>query len=50
MVYASMGDLEKAEEQMVQVVALDEAIGHPELESDKEILAEIQAMREEQQK
>ena len=40
MVYAGMGRLAEAEEQLQQVVALDEAIQHPDLESDWEMLAE----------
>jgi hypothetical protein len=37
--------LDKAEEQLLLVVALDEAIGHPDLESDEATLAQVQAMR-----
>jgi tetratricopeptide (TPR) repeat protein len=46
MIYMSMDELEKAEEQMIRVIALDEALGHPDLESNRKILAQIQAMRE----
>ncbi len=45
MVYADLGDLAQAEEQLQIVVALDEAIGHPDLESDRAALATIQARR-----
>ena len=37
--------LDKAEEQLRMVVALDEAIGHPDLESDRQALARVQALR-----
>jgi tetratricopeptide (TPR) repeat protein len=44
-IYQSMGDLAAAEEQLHQVVALDEAIGHPDLATDRAQLARIQALR-----
>ena len=37
--------LDEAEEQLLHVVALDEALGHPDLESDRAALARVQAMR-----
>ena len=45
MVFEALGDLAQAEEQLRQVVALDEAIGHPDLESDRAQLARIQVRR-----
>lgn len=47
--YAQLGELAKAEEQLEMVVALDEAIGHPDLESDREVLEQIRTMRAEQE-
>jgi len=44
-IYQAMGDLAQAEEQLQIVVALAEAIGHPDLESDRAALATIQARR-----
>ncbi len=41
----ALGDLAGAEEQLRQVVAIDEAIGHPDLESDRAELARIQRLR-----
>jgi hypothetical protein len=38
--------LDKAEEQLLLVVALDEAIGHPDLESDRAALARVQKLRQ----
>jgi hypothetical protein len=37
--------LAKAEEQLALVVALDEAIGHPDLASDRAALERVQARR-----
>ena len=48
MVYRSLGRLAEAEEQLLQVVALDEALGHPDLESYRAVLARVQAMRQAQ--
>ncbi|MEZ4863396.1 MAG: hypothetical protein R3C14_18910 [Caldilineaceae bacterium] len=48
-VHAQLGELAKAEEQLEMVIALDEAIGHPDLESDREVLEQIRAMRAEQE-
>jgi hypothetical protein len=45
MVHEALGDLAAAEEQLQQVVALDEAIGHPDLESDRAQLVRIQTLR-----
>ena len=45
MVYADQGKLAEAEKQLKQVVAIDEAVGHPDLESDRAALARIQARR-----
>ncbi len=42
-VYAELGDLVAAEEQVAQTVALDEAIGHPDLESHRQALAQVRA-------
>ncbi len=44
-IYVSMGDLAKAEEELLLVVELDEAVGHPDLESDRQTLLMVQAMR-----
>ncbi len=44
-VCADLGDLAGAEAQLLLVVALDEAIGHPDLASDRAALARIQARR-----
>ena len=43
MVYQSLGELDEAEAQMLLVVEIDEASGHPDLESDSAVLADIQA-------
>ena len=48
-IYVQLGELAKAQEQLEIVVALDEAIGHPDLESDREVLEQIRAMRAEQE-
>jgi tetratricopeptide (TPR) repeat protein len=45
MIHVNMGELDKAEEQMVKVVALDEALGHPDLEDDSRLLEQIRALR-----
>jgi tetratricopeptide (TPR) repeat protein len=45
MVYVTLGDWEEAEGLLSQVVALEEAIDHPDLESDRAMLAQVQAMR-----
>ena len=45
MVFVYMHRLADAEEQLQQVVALDEAIQRPDLESDREMLARVRAMR-----
>ena len=47
MTYRDMNRLAEAEEQLQQVVALDEVIQHPDLESDRETLARVRAMRRE---
>jgi len=44
-IYQAMGDLAQAEEQLQIAVALAEATGHPDLESDRAALATIQARR-----
>jgi hypothetical protein len=44
-IYESLGDLDKAEEELLFVVALDEAIGHPDLGRDKEAVAQVRALR-----
>jgi len=43
MVYEALGDLAKAEEQLALVVALDEAVGHPDLTSDRAALERVRA-------
>jgi hypothetical protein len=45
MVHEALGNLAGAEQQLRQVVALDEAIGHPDLASDRAALARIKAKR-----
>jgi hypothetical protein len=45
MVCRDLDDLASAEEQLRQVVAFDEAIGHPDLASDSAALARIQGLR-----
>ena len=42
-VFKALGQLKEAEEQLRQVVALDEAIGSPDLDEDRRALAEMQA-------
>jgi tetratricopeptide (TPR) repeat protein len=49
MVYQSLGRLDEAEAQLIAVVALDEAIGHPDLESDRAALEKVRAARRAQQ-
>jgi tetratricopeptide (TPR) repeat protein len=44
-VYVALSELGEAEEQLRQVVVLDEAIGHPNMERDREALAQVQALR-----
>ena len=44
-VHAALGDLDEAEAQLGEVVALDEALGHPDLAADRAALARIQAQR-----
>ncbi len=45
MVYQSLDRLAEAEAQLIEVVALDEAIGHPDLDSDRAALEEARAAR-----
>ena len=45
MVFAYMGDLARAEDELRQVVAIDETVGHPDLASDRAALAQVQALR-----
>ncbi len=45
MVYQALGDLQRAEEELALVVALDEAIGHPDLASDRAALERVRAER-----
>jgi len=45
MVHQEFGDLAKAEELMTAVVALDEEMGHPDLESDRSALERIKGQR-----
>ena len=42
-VHGQLAQWAEAEEQLLRVVAIGEAIGHPELESDQAWLAEVQA-------
>ena len=44
-VYVELGDLDAAEELLVRAVALDEATGNPNLESDRKALARVRTMR-----
>ena len=44
-VHEVLGQLEEAEGQLLQVVAMDEALGLSDLESDRAVLAQVQAMR-----
>jgi tetratricopeptide (TPR) repeat protein len=41
----SLGDLERAETELLQVVAIDEAVGHPNLASDRAMLEQVQRER-----
>ncbi|MGB4805726.1 MAG: tetratricopeptide repeat protein [Anaerolineae bacterium] len=45
MVYENLGDLDRVEEYLQVVVALDEAIGRPNLDSHRATLARVQALR-----
>lgn len=49
MVHEALGDLAQVEAQLTLVVALDKALGHPDLESNRAELARIRAMRAEQE-
>ena len=42
MVYVALDKFDEAEEELLVVVALEEAIGHPDLENDRNMLAQIQ--------
>ena len=44
-VYKSLNRLDEVEAQLAEVVALDEAIGHPDLESDRAALEAVRAAR-----
>lgn len=41
MIYKKQGNLAKAEQYMARTVAIDEAIGHPDLESDRKALEKL---------
>ena len=43
MVYVALGRLAKAVAELEQVVALDEAVGHPDLATDQAMLAQVRA-------
>jgi len=45
MVYEALGDLQRAEVELEIVVALDEAIEHPDLVSDRAALERVRAQR-----
>ena len=45
MVFVDLGRLAEAEEQLEIVVQIDEAVRHPDLESDRRELAQVRAMR-----
>ena len=45
MVYEALGDLQRAEDELKIVVALDEAIEHPDLASDRAALERVRAKR-----
>ena len=47
MVHEALGDLTAAEAQLRDVVSLDEAIGHPDLASDRAVLAQIRQRMDE---
>jgi hypothetical protein len=42
-IYKDQADLAKAEQYMARTVEIDEAIGHPDLESDRRALEEVRA-------
>ena len=44
MVQVDLGALDEAVPLLARTVALEEAIGHPDLESDRQTLAQVQAM------
>lgn len=44
MVYAALGRWQAAEAELQIVVAIDEAVAHPDLESDRQALAQVQAL------
>ena len=46
MKYEVSNDLASAESQLEQVVVIDEAVGHPDLESDRAELLRIQTKRQ----
>ena len=45
MIYRQFGDLDQAIEYVARTVALDEAIGHPDLESDRAMLERLRLER-----
>ena len=45
MIYKDRDELDKAEEHLTKVVALDEAIGHPDLNADRQMLEQIRTLR-----
>ena len=45
LVYEALGDLQRAEDELEIVVALDEAIEHPDLASDRAALERVRAQR-----
>ncbi|MBV7332380.1 tetratricopeptide repeat protein [Chloroflexi bacterium TSY] len=44
MAYCALGRLAEAVVELEQVVAIDEAVGHPDLESDRAALAQVRAL------
>jgi hypothetical protein len=44
MIYKALGDLAEAERLLTRTVELDEAIGHPDLESDRAALQQVRSM------
>jgi tetratricopeptide (TPR) repeat protein len=44
MIYANLGDLARAEQMLMRTVELDEAIGHPDLASDRAVLEQVRSM------
>ncbi len=48
MIHKALGELERAEEELLAVVSLDEATNSPDLASDRDELAQVQALRGEQ--